>query len=99
MPETNIFQEYAALWSMLATIFAGVGLALVNNWLGKKKNVSDLATQLRDELRNENLELKEDNRRLYQENEDLKEKVSKLQAENSRLEQRILDNRWGSEEW
>jgi uncharacterized protein YlxW (UPF0749 family) len=99
MPGTNVFQEYAALWSMLATIFAGVGLALVNNWLGKKKQVSDIASQLRSELRNENVDLKEDNRKLYQENEDLRDKVSKLQTDNNELNRRLLEGRWNSDEW
>jgi cell division protein FtsB len=91
---SNIFKDYAPLWSFLTALFGGVGLTVANNWLARRKQGSDIATDLRDELRKENVQLKEERDKLYNENEELKNKVAAARGLAEELESRILRRKW-----
>jgi hypothetical protein len=53
-----------ALLALVGTVFGGVGLKLLEAVLGRGKRREDIATSLRNELRTELTELREDNDKL-----------------------------------
>ena len=50
--------------ALIATVTGGVGLKVVEHWLGRNKVKVDDATQIRDELRLEIVALREENKQL-----------------------------------
>jgi uncharacterized protein YlxW (UPF0749 family) len=86
-PETqSIFSEYAGLWALLGTLFSGVVLAVVNKYLSRGRDQADIATELRGELRTENVSLKEEVRILQAEIAVLQESVDELRKELLKLQ-------------
>lgn len=49
-----------ALLALIATVFGGAGLKVVEHWLNKTKTTTDGATELRNELRTDIARLRED---------------------------------------
>lgn len=94
----NVFTEYAGLWALLGTLFSGVILAVVNKWLSHNKEESDIASDLRSELREENISLKDEVRKLTSEVRALHEQILLLRDEidqvrsiNRKLEDELLE--------
>jgi predicted nuclease with TOPRIM domain len=53
--------EIATAWiALIGTVLGGVGLKIVEHWLGRSKIRDDTATQLRNELRAEILTLRQE---------------------------------------
>lgn len=59
------------IYILLGTVFGGVGLKLIESWLNRGKEKVDLATQIRDELR-------EDIERYKEEVAEFKKEVKEL---------------------
>ena len=85
----NVFTEYAGLWALIGTLFSGVILAIVNKWLSHPKEESMLAAELRSELREENVSLKDQVKDLTQEVRDLHEEVLRLKAVITDLQSQV----------
>lgn len=94
--QANVFTEYAGLWALLGTLFSGVILAVVNKWLAHPKEEVEIAANLRTELRQENVSLKdqvkelnEQIQALHDELNDLRTQVNDLKLINQKLRQRL----------
>lgn len=77
-----------AVIALIATVFGGVGLKVVEHWLGKPRSKVDDATRIRDELRIEITSLKEEIKELEDERDryrneyyDLRDKYSNIYSE------------------
>jgi len=81
----NVFVEYAGLWALVGTLFSGVVLAVVNKWLSHPKEESEIAAELRSELRSENLNLKDEVRELTEQLSELHDQVLLLKQEIQKL--------------
>jgi hypothetical protein len=69
-----------ALLALVGTVFGGVGLKLLEAVLGRGKRREDLATNLRNELRIELTELREDNDKLHEALDEWRTKYYRLVA-------------------
>lgn len=98
----NIWSNPAFL-PLLGVLFGGVGLAIVNKWLGRNKEKFDLGTLIRDEIRKDNLsyrnEIDELTRRVeswqikyYEMDQAHKKKINELQDEMERMRRILIKN-------
>jgi uncharacterized protein YlxW (UPF0749 family) len=78
---SSVFTEYAGLWALIGTLFSGVILAVVNKWLSRPKEDSEIAADLRAELRTENVTLKDSVKELTQDVSDLHDQIALLKTE------------------
>jgi ribosomal protein L29 len=69
-----------ALLALAGTIFGGVGLKVIEQLLGRGKRRVDIATSLRNELRTELTELRDDNDKLESALDEWRTKYFKLVA-------------------
>lgn len=74
-----------AVISLVAAIFGGAGLKVIEYFLTKSVRKDDTATQMRKELRDEILSLREQLKRAEKELEEFREKYFNLQEEFSKL--------------
>lgn len=82
--------------ALLATLLTGAGtiiLAIVNHLLTRGRTKFDVATQIRDELRKDNLALREEIRAVEKELSDSKNKCYTLLEDNGKLEVQNADLR------
>ena len=80
-PNPSVFTEYAGLWALIGTLFSGVILAVVNKWLSRPMEESEIAGDLRTELRTENVSLKDEVKQLTKEVSELHDQVLLLKNE------------------
>jgi hypothetical protein len=74
------FLHNEAVLALLGTVFGGAGLKLIEALLGRGKRREDIATSLRNELRTELIELRDDNEKLQTALDDWRTRYYRLVA-------------------
>lgn len=80
--------KYDALLALAGAILGGSGLKVIEHWLNKSKDKSDMAKDFRNELRTDLIDAKKELDRVEAELDSWKDKYYLLMNENLELKQR-----------
>ena len=86
----NISEYATPLIALVGTLFGGAGLEFIRRWLGKAKEKDDTATNLRNELRIDLRQLKQDMEALEKEVTEWRDKYYALLEDKMTVEHDLM---------